>query len=98
MSVQQVVRLLTERLTQEFLIEFLDIGVLVTLAQLLASVLSIEGIAASLENLDVAMVIGLTGTANTAAGAALSRCCHGDRADRHRQYSRWGSPISMLPW
>ena len=49
-GVKQVVSLLAAGFTQEFLIELLDIGVLVTLAQFLALVLTVKGLGTSLED------------------------------------------------
>ena len=66
-----MMRLLTQGLTQEFLVELLDVGVLVALADGFTLVLGIKCLAALLEHLDIAMVVRLTSTTNTATGT-----CH----------------------
>ena len=68
--VKQVMCLFATGLAQELLVELLDVGVLVTLAQGLALVLAIYGSSTGLENLDVAMVIGLSSAADATTGAS----------------------------
>ena len=64
MRVKQVMCLLATGLAQEVLVELLDVGVLVALTQCLALVLAVNGSGTCLENLDVAVVVGLTCTAD----------------------------------
>ena len=66
-----MMRLLAQRLAQEFLVELLDIGILMTLTDWLAFVFCIEGIATLLNHIKVAMVVRLTSTTNTSTWA-----CH----------------------
>ena len=69
MRVEQAVGPLAQGLAEELPVKFLDVGILMALADGLALILGIESLAALFEHLDVAVVVGLASTTDAEGNA-----------------------------
>ena len=69
MGVQQFMGFLAHGLTQKLVVEFQNIGVLVRLADDFLFVFAVKGLLSLKQHLGVSMVVGLTATTDTSAGA-----------------------------